>query len=117
MIPLQMSKQKFWDSIWLGRILTLFLGLALVGSGLRAMFRDRLTYSNYWGGPVFAPFAMMVGVFVLIVVVIKWNKFDERERRPRLKRKAARKAKKAEREAEQYRSTIDDFDKPWRGQS
>jgi uncharacterized membrane protein YbhN (UPF0104 family) len=71
-----------------------FVGLALVGSGLRALSNDQLTYSNYWGGAVFAPFAIAAGVFVLIIVVVKWSKFDERERRPKLKGRAALKPRR-----------------------
>lgn len=112
-----MFRQRFWDSSWLARLVLALLGLALVSFALSSLFRGRLTYPNYWGGVVFAPFAIALGAFVLAFVVLQWNKLNERERKQALKGKAARKAQKLETEAQQYRSMIDDFDKPWRGQS
>jgi len=105
-----MLKYRFWDNVWFARAMLLFLGLSLLGTGLRMLFGDQLLYANYWGGAVFAPFALAMGALLLIILVIKWNRLTERE--PELKGKAARKARKAK----EYRSTIDDFDKPWRGQ-
>jgi hypothetical protein len=43
-----------------------FLGLMLVGMGTLNLSAGRLHYRNYWGAPVFAPFAILIGVLVLI---------------------------------------------------
>ena len=100
---------RFWDNIWLARVMLFLIGLLLLGGGARALVGDRLFYGNYWGGPVFAPLAIVLGLFALVLLVVKWNTLTERE--GVLKGKAARKARKAR----LYRSTIDDYDKPWNG--
>ena len=100
---------RFWDNIWLGRAMMFLLGFSLLGAGLRAFSRDRLFYANYWGGAVFAPVSIVLGAAILVLLVVKWNTLTAKG--PVLKGKAVHKAEKASR----YRSTIDDYNKPWNG--
>jgi hypothetical protein len=46
-----------------------FIGLMLLGFGVLTLLRSRLYYFNYWGGAVFAPFAVFIGVFVIVVAI------------------------------------------------
>jgi hypothetical protein len=98
---------RIWRSIWTGRIALIFVGLSILLAGVRALDAGRLHYQNYWGGLVFAPLAIAIGVAVLILVVVKCRTLNETG--PRLKGKAARRARKAA----ETRSPIDSFDKPW----
>jgi|GraSoi_2013_60cm_1033757.scaffolds.fasta_scaffold62944_2 hypothetical protein len=43
-----------------------FLGLMLIGMGVLNLLAGRLHYRNYWGAPVFAPFAILIGTLVLM---------------------------------------------------
>ena len=98
---------RVWRSIWLGRAVLLFIGLSLVFAGLRALESGDLHYPNYWGGLVFAPLALVLGVAVLLLLVVKWRTLNETS--PRLRGRAARRARKAA----SGRSAVDDFDRPW----
>jgi hypothetical protein len=93
----------------LGRVIFVLVALGLIGAGARPLLVGDLFYPNYWGGPVFGPLAIAVGVFGLYLAVFHWHKLAQRQER--LKGRVAR---KAERTAERQR-VIDDFDKPWRG--
>jgi hypothetical protein len=91
----------------LGRVVFALVSLSLILLGVRVLLKDGLFYSNYWGGPVFAPLAIAIGIFCCYLVVFRWRKLAERP--ARLNGQAAR---RAQRQAER-RAPIDDFDKPW----
>jgi len=56
-------------------------------------------YQNYWGGEVFAPFAIVLGSVFAVVGSWKWRSLVSSEPRPvvKLTRKARRDAERAER--------------------
>ena len=85
----------------------ILLALVLILSGIGVLLRGIPFYANYWGGPVFAPFAIAVGVILVFLALFRWRRMQERP--PILRGKAARLARKAE----ETRFPIDDFDKPW----
>src|SRR4051812_26226665 len=43
------------------------VGLMFIGFGLRALLNGRLHYTNWWGLPVFAPYAIIVAILVLAI--------------------------------------------------
>ena len=49
------------------------IGVMIAASGIVAFVRGNLHYSNYWGGAVFAPNAILIGGLV-IVVAFRWGK-------------------------------------------
>jgi hypothetical protein len=51
-----------------------FMGVLVMGFGAVTLLSGKLHYQNYWHGPVFAPFALFVGVLI-IVVAIKGKRF------------------------------------------
>jgi hypothetical protein len=102
---------KFWDNVWLMRVILFLMGLGLVLGGLRALLGDRLHYRNYWGGIVFAPLGVALGAALLLLLVLKWNRLSERE--PELKGRAARKAA----QARNARPAVETFNDPWTGRS
>jgi hypothetical protein len=46
-----------------------FLGLMVLGSGLFTLLGGMLHYSNVWGGMMFAPFALLIGILVVVVAI------------------------------------------------
>src|SRR5262245_15730615 len=100
--PLRISKR-------LQRVAFALVGLAPILLGGVPLFRGDLFYSNYWGGLVFGPCAILIGTCWLYVAVFRWRKFLEPPER--LKGRAARLGQ----QAAHKRSTLDDFDKPWTG--
>ena len=93
----------------LGRAIFVLVALSLIVAGARPLLIGGLFYSNYWGGPVFGPLAIAVGVFCLYLAAFRWRKLVQSPER--LKGRVARRAERAA----QHRAAIDDFDKPWRG--
>jgi hypothetical protein len=47
-----------------------FLGLMLIATGMLSLLTGKLHYRNYWGAPVFAPFAIFVGLLTMIVAFV-----------------------------------------------
>jgi hypothetical protein len=40
----------------------------------RNLLQGKLQYSNYWGGAVFAPFAVRIGVLGILAGIVTWRK-------------------------------------------
>ena len=100
-------KERLRQSRWPGRIALTFVGFSLVLTGAAALRTGRLHYQNYWGGSVFAPLAIVVGIMALVVVIVRWRSLNETG--PRLRGKAARRQQRAA----ERRSAVESFDKPW----
>jgi len=100
-------KDRLRQSLWPGRIALTFVGLSLVLTGAAALRDGRLHYQNYWGGSVFAPLAIVVGITALVMVIVRWRSLNETG--PRLRGKAARRQQRAA----EKRSAVEAFDKPW----
>jgi hypothetical protein len=45
-----------------------------MGSGVFALLQGKLRYQNYWRGPVFAPFALLIGALA-VFTAIKGRRF------------------------------------------
>lgn len=76
-------KESLRQSLWPGRIALTFAGLSLVLTGAAGLRTGRLHYQNYWGGSVFAPLAIVVGIAALVVVIVRWRSLNETGPRPR----------------------------------
>lgn len=46
-----------------------FVGLLITADGLLTLLAKMLHYPNPWGEPVFAPFALVIGVLAIVVAV------------------------------------------------
>jgi hypothetical protein len=44
-------------------------GLMLIASGVASVWKGEFMYTNYWGGQVFGPLAIMLGAAMLLIVV------------------------------------------------
>jgi len=50
----------------------------VIGTGLIPLLTQKdLFYSNWWGGLVFAPITVIAGVFLLYLILFKWEKIDK----------------------------------------
>jgi hypothetical protein len=47
------------------------VGLIIFSLGVGALARGQIEYLNYWGGAVFAPFAILIGVGLVVVAAIQ----------------------------------------------
>ncbi len=99
--------KKIVNSLWAARVMMFLLGTSLVLSGLRDILSGDLHYSNYWGGVVFAPLALLIGLAILAALAWNWNTLTESKEEPKLRGRAARLARKAE----ETRFPIDDYKK------
>ena len=56
----------------------ILVALMIIGAGLIPLaFKGDLFYSNWRGALVFAPLAVLVGIFFLFLIVFKWEKLQK----------------------------------------
>lgn len=91
--------RRIFRTWWFGVLVSVTLGLTVVLLGVGALSRGDLHYPNYWGGAVFAPFAIAIGVAFAVVGSWKWRSIVASEPKPKVKltRKARRDAERAKR--------------------
>ena len=54
------------------------IALCVIATGLGPLLiKGDLFYSNWWGGLVFVPITIIVGIFFLYLVIFKWDKLLE----------------------------------------
>ncbi len=53
------------------------LGTILILTGMYNILRGDLNYTNHWGGIVFAPAALVMGILVLIIVLFRWKTINQ----------------------------------------
>jgi hypothetical protein len=50
------------------------MGLMFIAMGTPPWLRGKTHYENYWGGPFFAPLAILIGLLFLLGVFTHWRK-------------------------------------------
>jgi 4-hydroxybenzoate polyprenyltransferase len=74
-----MRPQRRPRLVGIGVILLIAL---LVGKATVTMMSGRLGWTNYWGGPVFAPFVLVAAVlFIIAAVKLRQEATERRHRR------------------------------------
>jgi hypothetical protein len=53
--------------------------------GVGTLFQGHMGYRNWWGGIVFAPFAILIGGLGLFAVVFKPRAFSETKKKSRIR--------------------------------
>lgn len=48
------------------------LGLLMLATGVLVVMNGRTHFQNYWGAPVFAPFAIVIGLLIIVAMIISW---------------------------------------------
>ncbi len=56
------------------RVVSVLLGLLLILQGISWIVRGNLNYLHYWGGIVFAPLAVLVGLIFVYLVIFQWDR-------------------------------------------
>lgn len=46
-----------------------FLGLLITADGALTIASHRLHYPSWWGGPVFGPFAVCIGLLAVVIAI------------------------------------------------
>lgn len=70
-----MKKNTTKNFIRFGFIVVAFM---VIGTGvIPLVVKKDLFYSNWWGGLVFAPLAVLVGCFFLYLIIFKWKKIEK----------------------------------------
>jgi len=88
-----------------GAVPSVLVVLSLVVSAITTLVKGDLHYINYWGGRVFAPFALLILLLGIVGVVV--SKIRKTLPPQKLRGRAARKA----RQAENTKFPIDEFRK------
>ena len=58
------------------RLFAIVVASALVAGGFFTLGSGAVGYHNYWGAPIFAPFAIAIGVLVLFGALFMWPRFS-----------------------------------------
>ena len=59
------------------KIALIVMALFLILHGTVAIVENRWTYGNYWGGGVFAPVAIVMGVLFIYIVIFRYDAFKK----------------------------------------
>ncbi len=62
------NKKSLFTRIFIG-----VFGFVLILTGFKNIFYGNLNYSNYWGGVVFAPIAILVGILAIIIAAFRFD--------------------------------------------
>jgi len=54
-----------------------FFAIVLIIIGIASLYSVELNYSNYWGGVVFAPIAIIVALITLFIIIFKRKELKE----------------------------------------
>jgi hypothetical protein len=53
------------------------IAMAVITVGIRPLLKEDTSYHNWWGGLVFAPVTIIIGLFLLYLVIFKWGKLSK----------------------------------------
>jgi hypothetical protein len=59
------------------QIFASLIAMAIIATGIRPLLRGDTSYQNWWGGFVFAPLTIIIGMLVLYLVFFKWDKLSK----------------------------------------
>lgn len=63
----------------LGKIFISFFALIIIFYCVASLIKDELNYPNYWGGVVFAPVGIIIGLLVLYIIWFRWKDVEKNE--------------------------------------
>jgi len=87
------TNSNFWQSRWLKGVVFIACVVGVLSGAVYVLTSGRLYYKNYWGGRVFAPLAVVLILFVIAIMLVKWRTLNGPK--SKLKGKAARRAQRA----------------------
>jgi hypothetical protein len=53
------------------RLALAFVGLIVICLGAGSLALGHLHYANYWGGVVFAPYALLIGGLTILIAIVQ----------------------------------------------
>jgi uncharacterized membrane protein len=62
---------------WVRRTILALISFLIVMLGAATLFHGKLEYYNWWGGMIFAPFAIVIGSLGFAIAVFKPNVLEE----------------------------------------
>ena len=68
---------KTFGPPWVRRAFLALISLLIVMLGVGTLFHGEIEYHNWWGGIVFAPFAIVIGSLGLLIAAFRPNVFLE----------------------------------------
>ena len=68
------------------RIVLGVFSVIIISMGISAILTGTINYSNFWGGVVFAPIAIIIGTLILIIVTFRWNSTVDSDNKPKKKK-------------------------------
>lgn len=57
-----------------GRVLAIGISVFAILYGVVHVITDQLNYENYWGGVVFAPFTIVIGLVFLYIAFFRYDR-------------------------------------------
>jgi uncharacterized membrane protein len=66
---------------WVRRTILALISFLIVMLGAATLFHGKLEYYNWWGGMIFAPFAIVIGSLGFAIAVLKPNVPEETARK------------------------------------
>jgi len=64
------------NGVW-GRAVGILICLAVIAKGTFSLYKSGWVYSNYWGGLVFAPIGILVGLLFIYVIIFRWDTLNK----------------------------------------
>lgn len=68
---------KTFGPPWVRRTILALISFFIVMLGAATLFHGKLEYYNWWGGIIFAPFAIIIGSLGLVIAAFKPTVFEE----------------------------------------
>jgi hypothetical protein len=68
---------KTFGPPWVRRTILALISFLIVMLGAATLFHGKLEYYNWWGGIIFAPFAIIIGSLGLVIAAFKPKVFEE----------------------------------------
>lgn len=65
------KKKATWHSI--ARIVLILMSISLILKGIAHILHGSVYWRNYWDGLVFAPFVILVGLFLLYMAIFRFQ--------------------------------------------
>lgn len=70
-----MLTKKTKDRI--ARIFAILMCLVLTAQGIVSIYKSEWSYRNYWGGLVFGPIAILIGILLIYLLLFRWDKLQK----------------------------------------
>ena len=61
----------------LEKIFGTLVATIFISIGVLTLVQGELVFSNYWGGVIFAPLGILLGIFILYILWFKWKDYEK----------------------------------------